>query len=492
MSDKPTMQLYTSATGEYEIRYEDHQGQKHLVVPVIMMTEGVHNGSYGPLYHSIEELGRWPDSWNGIPISVQHPSIDGNCCSANIPEIIDSEVVGRVYNTHVLEDQLRGEAWLNEERLRQISAETLLYLQERRPLDVSLGMFTDDEAVTGDWNGEQYIGVAHNHRPDHLALLPGATGACSWEDGCGIRNNEEGGETMENEELEKAIALAKAQIQNDYTVIHVNEAGMQELVQQMREKIDAMDTETRIHYLEELYDDHVIYRVVSRVAEGSAPVSKFVKRPYAYDNGAIEFTGEPVQVRRDVSYVDIPEANSQTAKEESHMSGKTNGNPCCEEKVELLIQSDHSTFVEADREWLNGQEKDVIDRLLGMQTNAENTASNKDNEVGGVVTKGQAIQVLGEQLSDPEKFRQLLPPELRGQFEHGMKLHEEHRDGLISKISTNTDVYTEDELKGMETNALEKLASAIKVPADYTALGGRHQVTGPTENTEEPLLPITD
>lgn len=32
--------------------------------------------------------------------------------------------------------------------------------------------------------------IARNLNPDHLALLPGGTGACSWEDGCGVRANE--------------------------------------------------------------------------------------------------------------------------------------------------------------------------------------------------------------------------------------------------------------------------------------------------------------
>ena len=40
----------------YTVREETYQGAKYLVVPVTMMVEGVHNGSMGPLFHSIAEL----------------------------------------------------------------------------------------------------------------------------------------------------------------------------------------------------------------------------------------------------------------------------------------------------------------------------------------------------------------------------------------------------------------------------------------------------
>jgi len=45
--------------------------------------------------------------------------------------------------------------------------------------------------VEGVWNEEEYHSIVRNYRPDHLALLPGAIGACSWEDGCGIRANKD-------------------------------------------------------------------------------------------------------------------------------------------------------------------------------------------------------------------------------------------------------------------------------------------------------------
>ena len=50
----------------YSLRTEVYEGKEHLVVPVVMMVEGVHNGSHGPILHTIEELGKFPGAWNGI------------------------------------------------------------------------------------------------------------------------------------------------------------------------------------------------------------------------------------------------------------------------------------------------------------------------------------------------------------------------------------------------------------------------------------------
>jgi cation transport regulator ChaB len=186
----------------YTVTTRKHQGKEHLVVPVVMMVEGVHYGSHGPLYHSINELGRYPESWNGIPVVVNHPEIDGISVSANYPDIIDEQTIGRVYNTFIDGNRLKAEAWIDSEKLQQLSATMLDQLKKGELIEVSIGVFSDEEVVAGDWNGEHYEAIARNHRPDHLALLPGGVGACSIADGCGIRVNSEGVPSTESPEIE--------------------------------------------------------------------------------------------------------------------------------------------------------------------------------------------------------------------------------------------------------------------------------------------------
>jgi hypothetical protein len=473
-------------TNNYSPRYEQHMGRKHVIVPVVMMMEGVHHGSHGPLFHPAEELGKFPESWNGIPVLIEHPERDGNNVSANDPDIIDSTVVGRVYNTMIEEGKLKGEAWIDELKLEEISPLALQYIRSAHPLDVSLGMFTEDEFVDGQWNNESYIAIAHNHRPDHLALLPGGTGACSWADGCGIRANKKGGEEMD---LEKTVKELSGQ---GYSVIQMNREGMAAIVQAVREKIDSMDSETKVHYLEEVFDDYAIYRVQNRTDEGLPNISRLYKRAYQiHDDNLVEFTDDPIPVVRKVEY----QETTTTYKKKGEgvmLDKKKDGQPCCPEKVEMLIQSDHSTFVEGDREWLEGMEESYIDKMIAMQTDYENKVEEyeeklkkaKEEEDKPIMNEEQAIEVLESQLSDPEKFKKFMPKEMKEQFEHGMKLYEEHRSGIVSKILACTEAYTEDELKEMETASLEKLSKAVKAPADYSAQGGPSDT-----NKVEPLIP---
>lgn len=175
----------------YDVKLTVHQDKAHLIAPVVMMVEGVHNGNQGPLFHSINELGKFPDSWNGIPVVIYHPEMDGQSISANSPDVIDKMTVGRVYNTEVEGTKLKAEVWLDEDRLNTVSETTLADINAMKQIEVSLGMFTENEMTPGKYNEEEYVGVAKSHRPDHLAILPDQVGACSCEDGCGLGANKE-------------------------------------------------------------------------------------------------------------------------------------------------------------------------------------------------------------------------------------------------------------------------------------------------------------
>ena len=173
----------------YKISKKKYDGKEYLVVPVTMMVEGVHCGNHGPLLHTIEELGKFPDAWNGIPVVINHPEKEGEAVSANSPEVLEECSVGQVFNTHVKGKKLKAEAWLDPDKLTKVSQDTLMAINETQEIEVSVGVFTEEDEEEGEYNGETYAAIAKNHRPDHLALLPNAIGACSLEDGCGIRAN---------------------------------------------------------------------------------------------------------------------------------------------------------------------------------------------------------------------------------------------------------------------------------------------------------------
>ena len=186
-----TLHIHSLKTENYEIKTKKYQGKSHLVVPVVMMVEGVHNGSHGKILHKSDELAKFIESWNVMPVVVQHPEKDGKFISANSPEVLDSQKVGQIFNTRIDNKKLIAEAWLDEERLKEISMKAYKAIKNGEPLDVSVGMFNDEAEDPGN---DYYKAIAFNYKPDHLALLPGGQGACSWADGCGIRANQEKGE----------------------------------------------------------------------------------------------------------------------------------------------------------------------------------------------------------------------------------------------------------------------------------------------------------
>jgi hypothetical protein len=484
-----TLGHYGLKAQSYTIREEMHQGRKHLVVPVIMMVEGVHAGSHGPLLHLADEMGRFPGAWDGIPISVQHPVMDGYNVSCNSPDVINEQAVGRVYHTQMDGGRLRAEAYIDLEAITRISPEALRYIRQGLPLDVSVGVFTDDEQVTGDWMGEAYQAIARGHRPDHLALLPGGTGACSWADGCGVRINEKGGDDVTKKPVYTSLDDVMAAVLPPELLkelaghgfgITVNQLSYGEISQKIQAKLDRMDDDTKVHYLEETYPGFFIYRVRPRGGR-DMPMNPdgeaLFKRNYtSQGDGSVEFIGEAQPVVKQVQYIN---ANQ---KEVATMAKEKEGTACCPEKVDALIANTETKWTADDREILLTMSAEQLEKLTPVEVKPKPPAPPP------VMNKEQAIQVLQEHLGDPEKFLALLPAKTRASVEHGMKLHEAHRAGIIAKITAaSPDVYTADEFAAMSIETLDKLARIAKVPTDFTPLGGGHSNMAAYEGEE--LLP---
>lgn len=180
------------------VRRETLDNREYLVAPVIAIKAGVLNGELVPS----GEIGAVPEAWNGIPVPLGHPTARGAFISANSPEIEANRVVGRFWNAQFDGETLRGEIWVDidkSQRLGGDALEVLKRLEAGDPIEVSSAYFRDTEASSGDLNGTRYAGIAHNLRPDHLALLLHEIGACSWQDGCGTPrvNQAQGGSVID-------------------------------------------------------------------------------------------------------------------------------------------------------------------------------------------------------------------------------------------------------------------------------------------------------
>jgi hypothetical protein len=446
---------YTVQVNNYQIREETLEGKTHIVVPVIMMKEGVHNGSHGPIFHQESELSKYTEAWNGIPVTILHPSnAEGANISANSPEVMESTTVGRIFHTHY-NDGLRAEAWLDKDKLQQVSPEAYGYIMQGRPLDVSVGVFSDAEPTEGEWNGETYESIAVNYRPDHLALLPGEQGACAWSDGCGIRNNTEGGS------MDDLFKTFKELSQKGYVVSPItNEQGYRELTQSLQSKLDALDTNSKQYYLQEVYADYFVYSVHS--TEGGQTL---YKRGYTVqDNGVVEFGEDsPVEVRRKVNYVTMQMVRTKFNNNEGGKMSK-DGNLCCEAKVEALIANKLTAYTADDKEWLMGLEEAQIDKMSPVEP-AKPAAKQEPQ-----VNKDEVVKEFKDSLKTIEDFTAIMPEEVKVHFDRGVKLYNEQREALVKGIMSNTaeGVWEEDTLKAMDDKALESIFKSVK-PVDYSA-----------------------
>jgi len=443
-----------------------------------MMVEGVHNGSQGPLLHLAEELGKFPESWDGIPVTVQHPTVDGSNVSANSPAMLAKVKVGRIFNTHMDEDKLKAEAWLDERRLQEVSDIALQAIRDQQELQVSVGVFTEEENVPGEWHGESYESIARNHRPDHLALLPGGIGACSWPDGCGIRVNKKGGNDVKKVELD----LQQVKVYNSENAIvdHItdNENGYREKLQLVQAELDGKDTQVKYHYLVELYDNKLIYEVRMQ-GEGTS----FYQQNYSMAvNDEVEFVGDPVEVQREVNFVALEEksfkrtklSNNKPKKEVKTMSELKKAP--CPDRVDELIANVLSKYTEDDKEWLLTQEADIVEKMFPIEPEKKEEAPQLNED-----EKKQVIE-------DYKKTLPVVDTEVQA---YGKKRYDADREKMSKSILANTeDIYTEADFKEMSMDSLEKLyKSTLKDETDFSILGGNAERPKVNVNEEEHLIP---
>jgi hypothetical protein len=478
-------QLYVNtANTDYEIREVIHQGRKHIVVPVVMMVEGVHHGSYGPLLHTADELGKYPDSWNGMPIVIHHPlDAEGLPISANSPEIIDSELVGKVYHSRMVDTKLMAEAYLDEQKLSEISPMALAAVMNGEPLEVSIGVFTDEDKVPGTWHNEQYNAVAINHRPDHLALLPGGTGACSWEDGCGIRVNQKkkgGNNKMQVNDKDSLFKMMKTLNEEGFTVsnIGVNADGYMVIMDQIRRALSSLDTKDSYYYLEEVYDDYIIF--CKRSQEGG---EKLYKQTYKIVEDQVQLTGNPISVIKtiDVAYI------TNTIKRTKFNNNSKGGNKMekkedcgqCMEKIVAIIKNNAAGMTETDREWLLTQEEATLDKLLSKKP-VEKIVE-KTIEVNAKLTSEQVLNAMSV--------------EDKAALAFGRRQLAEKRANMIKGIQDNTskELWPDTILNTLSEDMLDKLYASVKKEDEDTvnySLNGNLRYIDVNAGEEEALFPV--
>ncbi len=329
-------------------RTETLEGKEYLVVPTVSLTEGVHCGDQGPLYYPPEELAKDPGAWNHHPAVVNHPQLNGEGISACDPKVVEEQRVGMLFNS-VYDGRLKHETWIDTTKLKKVNNTVLEAINKNQMVEVSTGLFLDVEDTPGEWNGEKYIGIARNFRPDHLAILPDTKGACSIADGAGLLRNSE--ELSYNDIRDQLGSLLRA------TAVAVNEQG---------------ETTYNYCWICDIYKSSAVYEMRD----------KYYKVGYKVKNGKVSIVGETEEVRKVTSYV----ANSKNLLLPSlDKSGiiSSNTQPTKEPPMATPVQN---VFYEGTSELIKQALAQMAPELLPV------TAPTRETAVEQMIANNQARQ----------------------------------------------------------------------------------------------------
>jgi len=484
MKDIQNLLILNNPTGEYTLQIEEEGGKEIWIVPVVMIVEGVHDGSRGPILYTTEELEKSVSSWNNIPIVINHPKSGSDGIYISIQDGEDEKaIVGRITNPRMEGTSLKVDARIDSQRLLAISTTAYNHIRDQEVVEVSIGALTVEEPVSGEFNNEQYRAIARQLIPDHLALLPHNTGACNWDDGCGVRNkqNEKGGtmKDLKKMSLEELINLGKGPriVVEDFAA---NEAGFREIMNKVQMKLDQLDNSISIHYLEELFDDHFVYRIHSTEG-GRSP--KFYRRDYVVQqDDSVEFTGEPAEVRKDTTYplVALKKMRRTIFNKKTNNSMENKKGTLCD--VDALIANEGTQFTEENREWLITLEADQLALLAPPEKDPPEKKVAKpvvnDAKVAVVKVTSEEMklgfkELLNEQ-KDPEKFINDFYPDgpLKEQQLSGLRMYKEKRTKLIEGIVANKQSkFSKEALVSWSDENLENLHVSLVPEQDYSVMG---------------------
>lgn len=423
------------------------QGKEYVVASVVMFVEGVHNGSGGPVYYPASELEASVPFWNGVPVTMYHPKINDEYVSANSPEVIEVFAIGTIFNTVWEDGKLKAEAWIDINLVSEKFPDFLeTLLSGDAQIDVSTGVYSDYDEVSGIWNNEAYDFTVSNFTGDHLALLPGEEGACNWADGCGIRANKSGKVTLNNSKKDNYKYL-------------VNENSFSDISKMIRIHLNSLDSNNIWNYLMETYQNYFIYAKESN--ENNNYVVTLYKQSYVMTKETLMLVGDAAVVTEERNYIEV-----NLNKGEDEMADKA----CCPKRVDALIKSSDNSWTKNDKEFLLGCSETELEKII-------------DN------ASPETIKVEVNKKHDSlESYLEDAPEEFKDLIGNGIKMHNEKKDALVKDLDANENCeFTKDDLDKMSINELGKLKklskNATKVndtnENDYSGNGG---------NTNENLL----
>ena len=337
-----THRRYLAATLDTAaVREETLEGDPHLVVPILslrgdMVIEA--RGATDPELVPKSTIEASIPEWNGRPVVPDHPIL-----SANDPATTDTMVFGKLFSTS-FDGDLRHEAWLNIRRAGELGGLPQQVIDNARdgvPTEVSVGVTVALDNVSGVINGERYAGVWRSITPDHLAIMPHAIGACSIEDGCGMR-------TAKDKQHESPLRPLIRQLQLS------QEAAQSQLWEALFETAPGM------LWLEQTFDDHVIY-----VTETANFDLRFWDQNYIVSDDTVQLVGDPTPVKPSSTETTFVALSSDNPPQETPKMCTPAERAAT---IQGLVDSDDNTLTAADMPSLEALSPDMLTKLMPAES----------------------------------------------------------------------------------------------------------------------------
>lgn len=439
-----------------KIRRETLNGESYIVAPLTMIVEGVLNGSQGPLLYPQDEITKNVDAWNGMPIVVTHPTVNGIPVSARSPDILETFGIGYVFNA-TIKGKLVAEGWFNVEKTRKVDERVLNSLEAGTPIELSTGLFTTNEPAEEGavFNGKEYSFVARNYRPDHLAVLPDEVGACSLKDGCGVLVNKDNKATL----LSKIMGAVGSVLSPTGNKLSYNDIHNQ-LVKQLG--IDVKED----FWIEDVYKTSVVYHRNGKTYQQGYTVGT---------NDVVTLKDElPVEVVKKTNYTKVENASDVASdkapevgsKDQERIPTGNNKEPEVNEdqKRELIddLVANCSCWTDEDREVLNKFSDEKLTKLSDHSKKVRKANEKPSQPVANSQPTEEPAKTLTE-----EEWLANAPAGIRSAVANAQKIEKREREELIGKLTANVSNDKKEAVKATLNNkSLEDLELMVSlIPA---------------------------
>jgi len=471
-----------------KLRTAQFEGRDYLVVPVIALMEGVvwPGNSDAPEFVPAETLAKYPARWNSKPVVMTHPFNGSESLSAGDPQIQEQYKIGLIFNARMKKKQLHMDAWLDLakiESLGGIAASTLQRVRDMKPVDVSIGAWTELEMVEGEYEGKKFVGRWLEIAPDHLAFLEeGVPGACSVEMGCGAPR------VMQHRILSSGIEMIPPVMAEGGVVAEPKKEGMlarmlaafkSERVAALVSAADMTDNNLRdaIAVALQATIPGFIGVVALKLAESVVVFDTWVNNNWQYkqqsyslaEDGTVSLQGKPVDVEvvhefkpmsADMPLTEDPPTTAAApcgCKDKELITMKTKV-----ERVKALIASKKTVFTDAHEAFLTNCSDAQIDQL-----EADEAAANEPEAVAAPAPAAVAavpVPVVSPTVTQARAALTIddLPAELKALVNGAKAQDTKVRDQAMATLKASKQTqFSDTELATLTTDQLVRVAALV-------------------------------